>query len=201
LKNAQSLTDNEYSLLCSYSKAYLQGKSRKKARAGFLCLLLLNTGLRIGESVQLEATDLILNADIVTSLRVRPEIAKGNRERIIPLNETIRECIALFFSRWYVHGEKIFHQWLFRSTNTNDHISVRQGERIVGKVSLTAIGRSINPHILRHTFATRILQVSDLRCTQLLLGHASCQTTQIYTHPSTNDLTNAVNGINGKDAL
>lgn len=191
-----SLTDDEYVRLSCYCKAMIQSTSHKNGTKGMLCLLLLNTGLRIGEAVKLFATDLIIGTDIVTSLRVRAEISKSKAERVIPLNEQLRVCIAIWFARHYQHSSDISHQWLFWSSHTSHNITTRQAERTVAKISYAAIGRFIHPHILRHTFATRLLRVSNSRVVQMLLGHKSLQSTQIYTHPDTQELTKAVNGLN-----
>lgn len=192
----KSLTDDEYLRMSCHCKALLQRASHKDGTKGMLCLLLLNTGLRIGEAVQLFATDIIIGTDIVTSLRVRPEIAKGHFERIIPLNEQIRDALAQWFNRHFMHSSDINRQWLFVSSHTGQHITTRQTERIVRKVSYAAFGRFAHPHILRHTFATRLLKVSNTRVVQILLGHQSLQSTQIYTHPDTSEMTKAVNGLN-----
>lgn len=196
MKNTDNLTDDEYLRFCVHSKALAQSPNFKKGRQGFIAMLLLQTGLRVGEAVQLTAPDLIAGTDIVINLRVRAEIAKMKKERIIPLNKEIRELITIYISRHYTHGKDINNQWLFSSSHGTDHITTRQMERIIHKVGLAAIGRQIHPHLLRHTFATRLLKVSNIRVVQMLLGHSSIQSTQKYTHPSNEDLTKAINGLN-----
>jgi len=196
LRATDTLTDDEYVRLCCHCKALVQGTSHKRARQGFLVFLMLQTGLRIGETVKLFATDLIIGSDIVKNLRVRTEIAKNKKERIIPLNESVRELTESWFSRHYTHTPDTATQWLLHSSHCNNHITTRQGERIVAKVSREAIERTVHPHMLRHTFATRLLKVSNMRVVQMLLGHSSIQSTQVYTHPDNQELSKAVNGLN-----
>jgi len=60
---------------------------------------------------------------------------------------------------------------------------------------MKALGFKVHPHMLRHTFGTNLLRVSDIRVVQSLLGHASISTTQIYTHPNTADQKKAIDKL------
>ncbi len=191
----KSLTDQEYMIFSAYCKAMIHQNQRKRGNAGIIGLLLLNTGLRVGEAMQLTVLDVIIESSIVNSLRVRSEIAKNKQERIIPLNMEIRQELVMWFTRHFIHDKEISRQWLFYSPRTNSHITTRQAERIVCNIGVKSLGHHVNPHMLRHTFATRLLKVSNTRVVQLLLGHRSLQSTQIYTHPSTDELSKAVNNL------
>jgi len=66
---------------------------------------------------------------------------------------------------------------------------------MVARVSLDVIKRRIHPHVLRHTFATQLAKVTNIRVVQELLGHSSLESTQIYTHPDMNEAREAVNRL------
>lgn len=169
--------------------------TRHSRRNHLMALLMLDAGLRCGEVVQLLQSDLYVGGEPVTSLRVRAEIAKRNHERIIPLSRRIREAIDKMFHRVWVHsfGHKNIHAfYVISSTN---HLSRRQLQRIIKLSSFIAFGRQINPHILRHTFASRLMRTCNVRIVQVLLGHKYLSTTQIYTHPNHDDLTDAIKSL------
>lgn len=171
---------------------------KRAIRNRTMFLLMLDAGLRVGELVNLRRDDLTLNGNVLTSLRVRKEIAKGHRERLIPLSS--RLIIAL--------GEMQKHIWVRHTTpispaafykmHNYKQITPRQVERIVAKYSKLAIGEPIHPHTLRHTFATRHMGITSLRNVQVLLGHKNLSTTQIYTHPNNQDLKSAIASLDVK---
>ncbi len=141
--------------------------------------LLYATGLRVSELVSLRFENLNLNLGL---LRV---LGKGEKERIVPIGE-----IALEFLETYL--EKV--RPLFISKKSKDYLFLnRRGApmsrqrfwQIIKEYALRAgIDTSkISPHVLRHSFATHLLEGgADLRAIQLMLGHSSLLTTQIYTH-------------------
>jgi len=158
--------------------------------------LALNTGLRNSEICSL-TIELVYSFDIVPCILVLPgSISKGNNPRDIPLNPDIREHLKQYMS--WKNNDSGFtppDTFLFTSKFTGNQLSPRDFQRICGTISKKAIGRSINPHVLRHTFATRLLSVSNLRIVQKVLGHINIQTTQIYTHPSNSDVSEAINKL------
>lgn len=160
-----------------------------------MCLLMLDAGLRVGELVKLERTDLFTNDLPVSAIRIRARIAKNHRERIIPLSGRI---IAAIVQTEIMCWHKPVYQssfWAFMTHVERRHISRRQVQRIIGTVSQKSIGRQIHPHVLRHTFATRLMRTTNARVVQELLGHKNLATTQIYTHPNHQDLSAAINSL------
>jgi len=175
---------------------------RKDMRVGvrnyLITLFMLDAGLRVGEVTRLTISDILKNGEPVFSLLVRKEISKGGRERLIPLSSRLQSSISEFNDRLlkYITGND--SQFVFFTYQRGGHISTRQVERIIKQASKKAIGREIYPHVLRHTFASRLMRQVNARIVQELLGHKNLSTTQVYTHPNNDDLTNAINGLNDK---
>jgi integrase/recombinase XerD len=110
---------------------------------------------------------------------------KGNKERMVPVTETARDAIAAHLAARNLDPRADDCIWLFPSENHANHIA-----RQVFARDLKALGArcgiaaaKLSPHVLRHAFASHLLQNgADLRVVQQLLGHADISTTQIYTH-------------------
>ena len=188
-KEPEILLTHEIELILEYAL-------KVSERDRMMILLALDTGLRNSELVDL-TIECIRPYDVITSMMELPgTIAKGGVAREIPLKPDLRDELSAFLIRKFDWGESILsHHHLFVSRYTHNKLCQRDFQRILKNISVNSIGRSINPHILRHTFATRLLEVSNLRIVQKALGHKNIQTTQIYTHPNSNDLSIAVNKI------
>ncbi len=134
------------------------------------------TGLRISEACSLTIDDLDSRRGVI---RIR---GKGGRERYVPLREKLLEVL-----RRYYRGHRPKGVWLFPGSKSNRHISpdrARTALRVA--VQRTSIKKRVTPHVLRHSFATHLLEAGeDLRVIQALLGHASIRTTVRYTRVST----------------
>ena len=140
--------------------------------------LLYSAGLRISELVNLRLGDLQMETGCVRC------IGKGNKERLVPMGRTAASAVRI-----YLDGPR---QALAGKTSSPYLFLNRFGTRI-GRIGfwkkLADYGRKANlrlklkPHMLRHSFATHLLERgADLRSVQLMLGHADISTTQIYTH-------------------
>lgn len=168
------------------------GQTRKGIRNHCIALIMLDAGLRVSEVVGLKVADLIFNGKPVTSLVIRPEIAKNSRERQVPigtrLSESLKEMDAFYWSPVLPSS----NAFAFVSVRTNKPIVRRQVHRIISYAALRSIGRSVNPHTLRHTFASRAMRVTSIRTVQELLGHRNISSTQIYTHPNEQDKRDAI---------
>lgn len=157
-----------------------------------MMLLMLDAGLRVGEMIQLLQSDLIVENEVVSALRIRKEIAKGKTERLIPLSSRLKTAIEEIQRHIWSKQYNLIRIYAFYNNSDSASLSTRQVERIIAKYSMLAFGQTIHPHILRHTFATRLMATTSMRIVQQLLGHKNIQTTQIYTHPNDQDLKTAI---------
>jgi len=148
--------------------------------ARLMCLLevLYATGLRVSELVALPASAASGDARV---LMVR---GKGDKERLVPLNDAAKRTMAEYLTLRREAGRE-GAAWLFPSFGETGHITRQHFARDL-KVLAGAAGLRpdrVSPHVLRHAFASHLLQNgADLRSVQMLLGHADISTTQIYTH-------------------
>jgi integrase/recombinase XerD len=156
----------------------------RAARLNCLLEVLYATGLRVSELVALPASAARRDERM---LIVR---GKGNKERLVPLNESakraMREYLALQAEAAQPgKGAIKASKWLFPSFGESGHLTRQHFARDL-KVLASIAGlkpKQISPHVLRHAFASHLLQNgADLRSVQTLLGHADISTTQIYTH-------------------
>ncbi|GAH92510.1 unnamed protein product [marine sediment metagenome] len=160
---------------------------RKSARNYLMGLLMLDAGLRVSETVQLLITDLWLNGEPRHSLQVREGIAKYKAGRVIPLSTRIQAATKVHYVRNWVLLAEPTSGFAFYKELSNNHLTDRQAERIIGQAAEKAIGRWVHPHILRHTAASRWMRTCNARVVQDLLGHKHLSSTQIYTHPNADD--------------
>ncbi len=139
--------------------------------------LFYGTGMRLSELHALNANTIDCNRNLV---RVR---GKGNKERIIPVTQTAIDLLTTYLA--HCRGTGAPADALFINKQ-GQRISKRQIERIVASsLSSVSSNKKRSPHVLRHTFATHLLDHgADIRAVKELLGHASLATTQIYTHIS-----------------
>lgn len=181
------------SLALDEQTALLDAKMLPRNR--LLILLLLDAGLRVGELVQLTSEHVFFSNTPLQSLEITSDIAKNSRSRIIPLTDRIQQALKAYHVYTLYGSQPLLGKWLFPSYNASNHITTRQVRRIVHDLSIHALGKRIHPHVLRHTFATRLMQKTSMRIVQELLGHSNLTSTQIYTHPNHEDLKNAIQGI------
>lgn len=159
-------------------------------------ILMLDAGLRVGELVKLRFTDLYFNIAPVHTLAIRPEIAKRRSGREIPVSLRLHKALDRFYWQPYLIRDFPLTQHLITNRREGHAISTRSVERFITQAAEKSIGRPVNPHMLRHTFATKLQRVADIRTVQELLGHKNLSSTQIYTHPDLNDKRSAIDGLN-----
>ncbi|HJT62232.1 MAG TPA: site-specific tyrosine recombinase XerD [Burkholderiales bacterium] len=134
--------------------------------------LLYATGLRVSELVAVKTFEVNLDAGV---LRV---MGKGSKERLVPLGEEAVEWIASYEKARNGKSDALFltSRGAGMTRQAFWHLIRRYGARAIP-------GKKLSPHVLRHAFATHLINHgADLRVVQLLLGHADISTTQIYTH-------------------
>ncbi len=183
------LLDDEILKLKSFSKS-------KSIRDYTMISLALGTGIRNHELVRLTIYCIAPYGSICSELELPNKIAKGGRGRTIPLHPDVQVDLQNFFNWKVAVFESIQpHAPLFCSKYSKFFLSERDFQRITKLHSIASLKKSINPHVLRHTFATRLLKKSNLAVVKAALGHVSIQTTQIYLHPSMADLTEAVENM------
>jgi len=168
---------------------------RRGIRNHTLALLMLDAGLRVSEAIGLNVTDLIFNNAPVNSLLVRQEIAKNHKERLIPISTRLSEALEeMFLAYWSDHYKNGQHR-AFTSGRGDKSLTRRQVHNIISNASISALGRSVYPHVLRHSFASRLMRVTNMRTVQELLGHSNITSTQIYTHPNEQDKHKAISNM------
>lgn len=193
-------SDDQSKLLMSlYNKAVV-GKLYKKGLRNYLIgCLMLDAGLRVGEVVQLTVSHLLFSGLPVNTLILTSDITKNKRERSVPVNTRLTEAISNFFKAAF--SPTILHSssLVFAVPHTNRCITTRQIENIILAAAMRSLGRPVNPHMLRHTFASKLLRVTNMRTVQMLLGHSCITSTQIYTHPNEEDKKKAIDAMEGSD--
>jgi integrase/recombinase XerD len=141
--------------------------------------VLYATGLRVSELVDLRVGDVNLEGGFLTTK------GKGSKERLVPVGDE-----AVVWLSKYLNGAR--QSLLGRRSSPRVFVNARGGEALTrmgvwkllkGYGTQAGIGTRLSPHVLRHSFATHLLERgADLRAIQVMLGHADLSTTQIYTH-------------------
>ncbi len=162
-------------------------------RLGCMVELLYASGLRVSELVGLT---LAAVARDPAFLIIK---GKGGKERLAPLNETARAAVKAYLParvRFLSKGAEA-SPWLFPSRGVAGRITARRFAQLLDEAALSAglDPARVSPHVLRHAFATHLMEGgADLRVVQKLLGHADIATTQIYTHVAGDRLRAVVEG-------
>ena len=156
------------------------GSSPRALRDRALLELLYGAGLRVGEAVGLERGSVDLEHQVVRCL------GKGDKERIVPLGREAVEAVRRYLARGRPFLDRRHRPELF--LNAQGGGLTRAGAFLIVRRLAVRAGLDptrIHPHLLRHSFATHLLEGgADLRSVQEMLGHADLGTTEIYTHVS-----------------
>ncbi|MEW6013096.1 MAG: site-specific tyrosine recombinase/integron integrase [Elusimicrobiota bacterium] len=140
--------------------------------------LLYSSGMRVSE-----VCDLVMESVNLTQLWIRV-IGKGNKERIVPINENTAGILKIYISERNLHfANKEADSYLFLNKSGKKLSRVQIWKDIKKLAKEAGIKKNVYPHLFRHTFATHLLNGgADLKSISEMLGHSSLTTTQIYTH-------------------
>ncbi len=162
----------------------LDENKKMYSRDRALLELLYGTGIRSTELLNIKLEDIDFDN------RLLKVLGKGNKERLVPFNESTKHALIMYIDQFHLDMDRADAFWL----NYNLSKLTDRGLRyIVNKIMKeSAVKASLHPHTLRHTFATHMLNNgADIRAVQELLGHESLSTTQKYTHLSKEQLRHA----------
>ena len=168
------------SLLAAIDRSRSQGE-----RDNAIVETLYACGLRVSELIGLRMRDIYRKDEV---LRI---IGKGNKERVVPIYEKALKALDIYINEVRVHIKlkKGFEDHVFLNQRGSSLSRVYIFKMISSLASLAGIKKKIGPHTIRHTFATHLIQNdADIRVIQVLLGHESITTTEIYTHLEQNHL-------------
>ncbi|MBT6995498.1 tyrosine-type recombinase/integrase [Candidatus Woesearchaeota archaeon] len=142
--------------------------------------VLYSSGLRVGEAVKLKIKDIDAERNLI-----RVNQGKGSKDRQTILSEKLKSDLLK-----YLCTKRDNEIYLF--SKKENHIVLKTAQKIVDNAAKKAkLNKKVTPHMLRHSFATHLLEDGvDIRYIQKLLGHSRLETTQIYTHVANNDLRN-----------
>jgi integrase/recombinase XerD len=182
LENPKLWTTLPKSLQASEVEALLRAPDRSTPeglRDAAMLELLYATGLRVSELIHVKIEDLVMDAGFLRTF------GKGSKERIVPFGDAARDTIVAYMERGRPDLVKKPEPHLFLSRRGRPMSRQSFWMKIVRYARLAGITSHISPHVLRHSFATHLLENgADLRSVQMMLGHSDISTTQIYTHVS-----------------
>lgn len=168
------ITEQELARLLEAPK----GNDPKALRDKAMLELLFSTGLRVSELCSLDRDSINLSRD---EFSIR---GKGEKVRLVFLSDRARKVLKEYLDKRKDVNEAMFVGLSAISKNKSERLTPRSVERIVKAYAIKAgISKKVTPHTIRHSFATDLLQNgADIRSVQMMLGHSSVSTTQIYTH-------------------
>ena len=154
--------------------------AHKNRRMKTLLEVLYASGMRVSELVSLPVSSVLKDANSITV------IGKGNKERIVPLNEIARQAL----DQWLMLRELLLkkgrtNKWLFPSRSSSGHLTRDGFFKALKEIAVEAgiSPERVSPHVFRHSFASHLIaHDADLQSVQKMLGHADIATTEIYTH-------------------
>jgi len=171
---------------------------RKGIRNYLIGCLMLEAGLRVGEVVALEMSHLYFKGKPVQNLVLTSVVTKNHVERSVPVSSRLSCALEEYIREHSFLLEKACSYKVFQCNYVSRALTTRQVERIIRNAAIASLGRPVHPHMLRHTFASKLMRVTDMRTVQELLGHSNISTTQIYTHPNEDDKKKAIKKLDNQ---
>lgn len=170
-----------------------EGNDEKALRDKAILALLFSTGLRVSELCSLSRDSIDFSRD---EFSVR---GKGEKVRLVFLSDEAKQALKNYMANRRDLGEAMFTS-VSKINQKNEWLTPRSVERIIKKYAVkSGISKKVTPHTLRHIFATDLLQNgADIRSVQMMLGHSSVATTQIYTHVTDKHLRDIHKKFHGK---
>ena len=193
----RTLTPSEIEQLTMHLSLNGRGinERRKAARNRLLIMVMLEAGLRLNEALTLKLWQLWLGGAPVSTIEITAEHTKTKTARSVPVSSRLAAAIdhanRMIWGPLHVpnHAPAMCYRLPWEPP------TARAVQKILAGAGWKICGRSITPHMLRHTFATRLMRVTDIRTVQVLLGHKHLSSTQVYTHPSTDDCVQAIKSL------
>jgi len=156
-------------------------------------LLAARTGLRVSEISNLKQSAVVVAGHIVETITIDAETAKGGQGRNIPLDQLMREQLRECNRKWLVGGlGENANDRFFSNRTGSGPLNERNMQRWYKACAEKAGITGTTFHSLRHTFANQLRRVTDLPTLQYLLGHKHLSSTQVYTHPDSEDASKAI---------
>lgn len=164
-------------------KAIINATNNSKHKC--IVSLLYSAGLRRSELLNLKLVDIDSKR-----MLIRVDGGKGNKDRFTLLSESVLKDLRVYFKEYKPR------KWLFEGVNCKQYAPTSVVKIIKMACGKANIKRNVTPHVLRHSFATHLLENgTDLRYIQALLGHSSSKTTEIYTHVALNNFNKIKNPL------
>lgn len=194
IKPERFLTTDEQKAIISYVGLRWNSTKDRPARYRWhlMIILMLDAGLRIAECLHLRQSDICIGRIPRDVLTVRPEIAKNHTTRVIPISTRLKIAISFVTPGLEWSRQSANDGFVFPSGSPDKPISKRAVQSMFRIIGDKAINRRLTPHMLRHTFATRLMHNSPISVVQNLLGHSSITSTQVYIHPTIEDAVTAI---------
>ena len=140
--------------------------------------LIYSSGIRIGEALNLTINDLDSDRMLISIRR-----GKGEKDRMVPMASNVLKLLRVYYKEYKPVN------YLFNGNDNGSYSATSVRNVLKRAVYKSNIKKNVTPHTLRHSYATHLLEKgTDLRYIQVILGHSSVKTTEIYTHVSTKNL-------------
>jgi len=193
----KTLSPDEESRLLSYLRTARYGSHLPITlrRNHLIALLMLDAGLRNREAASLPLQTLETCINSTQSITISSFASKNGEPRTIPTSLRLLGAIDNYLEHRINNDPTKHNIYAFPGRHNRGYLGCKQIYRIISHAGQATLNQSIHPHMLRHTFATRLMRTAPIRVVQELLGHRKLSSTQVYTHPDTQDLRRAIESL------